>query len=188
MGGRGGSASGRYGSPSRAKNDAAFYDSITPSEWADFSSYPGAGYQFINGALRGTSNRHDFIGNRMVPNIDRMFDRAPLSAAAMVVHRRSGGLDDLEVGDVFSDAAYTSTSTSRAKTDKFEGKRLEIRVPKGTPMLNVEALTKKRNPDDLPWEERERLLPRGSKFRVTGKDEAGNLTVQWIGQEKGDWP
>jgi hypothetical protein len=81
------------------------------------------------------------------------------------------------VGDTFTDRAYVSTSTERGTADQFRtdhgrlgeeaGALIEIRLPKGTNGADMTALS-------LAYSESEILLPRGSRFRITGiRDEGG---------------
>lgn len=153
--------------------------------------YSSNAYHNINAHLRSdlplsdSSNVSDYI-----TDIDAAMNTAPPLIQEGTVFR---GMDlrgfTPEVGATFTDKGFVSTSLDIAAGERFaeiaaeRGREgitdiaiAEIRVPSGTravPMFKVwEAHSKT---SDMATREREILLPRGSRFRVTkvGRDSKG---------------
>ena len=78
------------------------------------------------------------------------------------------------VGGVFKDASYVSTTTNLDTARRFKGSNpiLEIELPEKTKYLDLDTLF---NIDRKHWSEQEFLLPKNSKFAVTGLDEQNNI-------------
>jgi hypothetical protein len=125
-----------------------------------------------------------------VKNLDSILEKFEGLPEDTIVYRGVGGrskrYQDLKVGEEISDAGYTSTSlnegvawgfaTGDDGADDYRGFLIEIRLPKGTKVIDPIAATES-DPEKLFREraqergantttEREFILPRGSKFRV----------------------
>lgn len=104
------------------------------------------------------------------PALDALLDRSKLPHAIQV-HRGLGDPDgsllaQLKPGAVFEDRGYVSTTTEKAVAEHF--------VDKGAIMLDVEVPAGSRAIVPSRWsttdlDEREVLLPRGSRFEVVGQ-------------------
>lgn len=85
-------------------------------------------------------------------------------------------------GEIYSDKSFVSTSTDYNVACRFrtqENPILEIEVPEGSKYLDMDAMF---NIDRQHWKESEYLLPRNSKFLVTGYDILRNvIKVKYLG-------
>jgi hypothetical protein len=149
-----------------------YVDNLDPSAKQALWDYTGEtfpSYHDMNGHLRGTPGfgpspevLHD------IGEMDRVMSTRPVPDDIMVV--RGTGLGHLNLrspldmlGKTYPDKGYTSTSLGNHPVSSFAGKEaiLHLRVPKGTPALWLEKVSK------FDVTERELLLARGSEFRVT---------------------
>ena len=169
-------------------------------------SYIGSGHAGINGDLRDPdgpmSSRADAaggggVGAMQIDRMDQAFSQDNMGVELTRDAKLYRGvqaersidahpMSKLEAGDEFTDLGFTSTSTNTAVTRDFidrdargesEGIQFNITAPAGTTVIGgMDA-------------EQELILPRGSKFRVTGKtrlqgqDEDDPDT--WMGTESG---
>ena len=136
------------------------------------NKYAGNGYSRLNNSLRTNKGELTEATRATVEQLDSALRRAKVPEDVMVFRgiKSQALAKKLEIGAEFHDHAFVSTSLHRSVAEKFSregpGKRgavLEIRVPKGT---NAAAFDSIWNGGNL--KEHELLLPRGSKFRVTG--------------------
>ena len=161
------------------------------------SKYTGDDYESINSFLRGQMDKEDYdyynryveYGYRLkshVKYIDSAISKFRLDKDIKVYRTcEKDILDKLNVGDVFHDSGFSSTS---AITDKLASGsvRMEIDVPKG----------KGRGAwvDNLSWkkgEEYEFLLARGTDFEVKEIKEKGKevlVKLKVLGSEKDKFP
>ncbi|MCX4734852.1 ADP-ribosyltransferase [Streptomyces sp. NBC_01363] len=149
-----------------------YVDNLDPSAKQALRDYTGEtfpSYHDMNGYLRGTEGygpsaavTHD------IAEMDRVLSTRAVPDDIMVV--RGTGLGHLKLdspfdmlGQTYPDKGYTSTSLGNHPVSGFAGKEaiLHLRVPKGTPALWLEKVSK------FDVEERELLLARGSEFKVT---------------------
>ncbi|MGW0960450.1 ADP-ribosyltransferase, partial [Streptomyces gelaticus] len=149
-----------------------YVDNLDPSAKQALWDYTGEtfpSYHDINGHLRGTPGfgpkpevLHD------IAEMDKVMSTRPVPDDIMVV--RGTGLGHLKLdspldmlGKTYPDKGYTSTSLGNHPVSGFAGKEaiLHLRVPKGTPALWLEKVSK------FDVSERELLLARGSEFKVT---------------------
>lgn len=70
-------------------------------------------------------------------------------------------LVDKWIGKTLTEKAYTSTSMSNVKNFSDRPILFEITIPKGTHAAEVKSISQYKNEDEL-------LLPRNSKFKITG--------------------
>ncbi|MFB6711805.1 ADP-ribosyltransferase [Streptomyces sp. NPDC056358] len=149
-----------------------YVDNLDPSAKQALWDYTGEtfpSYHDMNGHLRGTPGfgpkpevLHD------IAEMDRVMSTRPVPDDIMVV--RGTGLGHLKLdspldmlGKTYPDKGYTSTSLGNHPVSGFADKEaiLHLRVPKGTPALWLEKVSK------FDVSERELLLARGSEFKVT---------------------
>ncbi len=155
---------------------ADFHEQLGAGETNALLSYSGVGYTSINQGLR------DSKGTKVTARIAKMddaFAKAPALEQDIVVARgtSSGGgrWAKLKTGDVFQDHGFVSTSVNSGKA--FSGStQIKIRVPKGSKGIFMNELLSEHS------NEREYLLPRSSKFRITGV-EVNNAGVRNIQME-----
>ncbi|MFD7067775.1 ADP-ribosyltransferase, partial [Streptomyces sp. NPDC059913] len=149
-----------------------YVDNLDPSAKQALWDYTGEtfpSYHDMNGYLRGTAGygpRPEVLHN--IAEMDRVMSTRPVPDDIMIV--RGTGLGHLKLdspydmlGQTYPDKGYTSTSLGNHPVDSFAGKEaiLHLRVPKGTPALWLEKVSK------FDASERELLLARGSEFKVT---------------------
>ncbi|MFF2014069.1 ADP-ribosyltransferase [Streptomyces sp. NPDC058195] len=149
-----------------------YVDNLDPSAKQALWDYTGEtfpSYHDMNGYLRGTSGygpRPEVLHD--IAEMDRVMSTRPVPDDIMIV--RGTGLGHLNLsspydmlGETFPDKGYTSTSLGNHPVSSFAGKEaiLHLRVPKGTPALWLEKVSK------FDASERELLLARGSEFKVT---------------------
>lgn len=146
---------------------------LSPKQQEMVRWYQHFGYRSINKGLRsGTLSKS---AKQAVDLIDSSFSPAPED---LVVYRGSkwveghpvfGARGGVKVGAEFSDPAYTSTTTEEGVAREFtNATAVRISIPKGTSTLNVSAEMGK--VEGGKKQEKEILLPRDSKFRVTKVD------------------
>ncbi|MFI6063550.1 ADP-ribosyltransferase [Streptomyces sp. NPDC051286] len=161
-----------------------YVNDLDPSAKQALRDYTGdtfPSYKDMNGYLRGDP----YYGPRPevlhdISEMDRVMSTRPVPEDVMVVRGTGIGHLDLDsplemMGGTFGDEGYLSTSLGNHPVPSFAGKEaiLHLRVPKGTPALWLEKVSK------YGVEEREILLGRGSEYRVTRVfvDEAGKAQV-----------
>lgn len=178
---------------------------------ASLTRYIQSGNGAINGLLRGVS-RHTLDGTE--PNeiraLDNLFDNTP-PLPKMTVYRgltvngvkRLTGNGELvdAIGTVVSDPAFISTSKDKEVAQDFStnisadahGMRgfMTISLPKGSNGVNVARTINSKSGWDAT--EKEILLPRGSKFRITAinvrtdpkfGDKVVHIKADWLGSER----
>ncbi|WP_308432437.1 ADP-ribosyltransferase, partial [Streptomyces echinoruber] len=124
-------------------------------------------YTQINGFLRGEIPEVSSHIQHTIDEMDKVMGTRPVPEDVMVV--RGTGIDHLNLrsplemeGNIYGDAAYTSTALGKTVPPPFDLKpvHMHLRVPKGTPALWIDHISA--NPG-----EREMLLARGTKYKVT---------------------
>jgi hypothetical protein len=157
-----------------------FLDDLSPESRQALRTYSGNDYDLINSHLRFGDSLDDSL-KHTIAEMDKVMDTRPVPEDMMIV--RGTGVDHIKVGGrpidtpldmldgTFDDKAFTSTALGRTPPPPFDGKPvwMHLRVPKGTPALWIDHLSK------YPGE-RELLLARGSEYTVTRVffDEAQN--------------
>jgi hypothetical protein len=155
------SVSGRILSISNRRGEGVTESTFAAAD--QWISYCAIGYEKINSQLR----QGDASSDR-VRNMDRAFGLFGIRMTKSVTVTRAMTVDtplDLEVGQVIEDKAYVSTSLSSVEAKKFmhvsdydSSVMFKIKVPAGVRML-----------PGMIRHEQELILPRGTKFEVTGK-------------------
>jgi hypothetical protein len=136
--------------------------------------YSGGSYDAINNQLRGDAQSDLMpIGptggdwDDVIAHADKLFDEVPPLTQNVVLSRKVGSdggafpksPPPMTPGAVFTDHGYVSTSKSR---DVWSGPvQMEVRVPKGMKVLDLNHTTGSNHPSEL-----EVLLPRGVRYRV----------------------
>ena len=145
--------------------------------------YQGDRYVDINKILRGQGDtmtpEQRKVAYKAVSKLDRLFSRAPYASSDMVVYRGVSRdyadiLKSYDIGDVFIDRGYSSTTLDRDEArvfastpgeDSSQGVILEIAID-GRGIYVPAFLGGEGDGND---DEREFLLPRGSVFKVVSK-------------------
>lgn len=151
-------------------------DVILPddAEKAAILAYKGSGFRDMNKFLRGRPQRflEAFKTEKDMQGAIRSLDvfiGKQATKSDVKLYRKIGsdvfGSDGPKIGTSFVDKGYVSTNKSHFGMDTFrpDGWLVDIAVPKGTPAADIEEY---RSKGQHGWE-REVLLPRGQKFRVT---------------------
>lgn len=132
---------------------------LTPQESAACQYYSSSGYMSINDELRSSQGKLKGAHGEQVKQLDAAIAKHP-APRTFLVERGTEGIDyfsKMDVGSTYVDHGYSST----AATEGFDTQvQLHIEVPKGYPAAPI--------PSNHPVEN-EVLLPRGTKFKVTGK-------------------
>ncbi|GAA3304144.1 hypothetical protein GCM10020295_54520 [Streptomyces cinereospinus] len=160
-----------------------FLDDLPTESREALRTYSGNEYDLINSHLRFGNDLDDSL-KHTISEMDKVMDTRPVPEDVMIV--RGTGVDHIKInghplkspldmqGGVFDDQAYTSTALGKTPPPPFDGKPvwMHLRVPKGTPALWIDHLSK------YPGE-RELLLARGSEYKVTRAfmDQAGKWHV-----------
>lgn len=151
-------------------------------------SYTGGQYTDINAALRTGDHMAWATGSqqRVIRGMDRAFEATSgLSKTTTLWRGLSEDHQGLTVGGVFEDRGFVSTAPSRKTAEHFVGDKgvlIRITAPKGTRAL-APMLTGKPSPElsgmirrdgaevsaVVGGAEPELVLPRGTKFKVTGR-------------------
>jgi hypothetical protein len=166
---------------------AAAYAKETHGEWAKnlskdqraaLSVYGGENYQSVNEGLRAGKVPEAY--KQTVKDLDSAIDAAPAFSSETKLYRgiADGVAEELKVGTEFQDHGYTSTSINRHVASGFaEDSMIEVVALKGTKAASVDAAGTSPYKDQNS--ENEYILPRGTKYKVTGKrdDRESGLTV-----------
>lgn len=181
------------GTPTKLPNFVV--NPLTPEEAEQIKevveSYGAGGYTRINGTLRGKTEAEmktvfwsDYTRSELKKELalmDRAMEVAQPLEKELVTYRGVKGrladaLDELKVGDEYTDLAFMSTSTSPKVAQAFSfgtnSKIMKIVNPKGSKGLDMSKFI-----DDAEYES-EFVLPRGSRLRVVSiVDNVFNMEV-----------
>ncbi len=139
-----------------------------------------------NGLLRGfsryshgpenyTAAQRAYYQNE-ISTMQKMIERTPTTEDRVLYRGVTKRLSDkLTDGTVFQDKGFTSITTDKKiALDRFtgfspeeKGRVFEVRVPKGTPLLDVDRIANPTNDPEYTTE-REHILGHGTRFRVKG--------------------
>lgn len=121
----------------------------------------GSGHAKVNNELRENLEMSKDT-REIVTDIDNAIDKAPPIKETQLYRKIYGSPSRMgwEVGGEYQDLGYMSTSKSPQWVHAGGDVAMVIKVPKGTRGLDVESIASKK-------EEREILLPRGTKFVIT---------------------
>jgi hypothetical protein len=147
-------------------------------------SYQGSGFTSINGFLRSGNISSQPLGTVIdeIDKIDKLMEKAPKLPKDAVFYRMVP--EDIvevirayEVGDLVTDAAFTSTSSEEDLPNDYF--RLEIYAPAGTTGIYVQGYL---NGEDILEfsEEQEFLIDRNTTFRVVAKSQSDDGTVMSV--------
>ncbi len=139
---------------------------LTATHKSAIQSYTGMGYSEINDALRKGTKLDDHL-EKKVKALDEALKPPPGAPFDMTVHRGlilpKDVLDKLQVGKVWGDNAYMSTSVGHG----FSGSvKLHIAVPKGSGGAYVQTISNHKG-------EKEWLLPRHTLLKVIKREQLG---------------
>jgi hypothetical protein len=145
--------------------------SLTPDEAKAIRSYTGSGYRTINKHLRSNAVSRPSSIEKAIRDLDSALDKGRLQEG--VVLFRGTKLENfginpntLRFGDVIPDTAFTSTAVTPGSA--WNGTKMEIRVPKGTPAAYVDLQHQGQYVTANPGE-REMIVGRtASELRVVG--------------------
>lgn len=165
-------------------------------------NYRGFGHININDTLRNPENFKDSDYDRQIAeaakvdhaNLDSIMEKAPALEQDIVVYRgmKTGAAEALgmadvtlygdnakapEVGRVIHDKGYASTTLVHGESMSMfgtSGMVLEVKVPKGTKALSMNAADKENLSMNF---EHEMLLPRDSAMVITGSYKADGYTI-----------
>ena len=146
----------------------SFQSSLSSAEEYDTTHYTGSGSGGINDGLREdaylTKDQESII-----ENIDSALQKGELPRDTFLY--RMGRTPSNQIGDVFTDKGFISTSTSRSVAESFNPKSsrsdlIRISAPKGTKGGQLNRVS-------LHPHESEFLLPRETSFRITGFQRLG---------------
>lgn len=144
-----------------------------PEEIVALKAYSGATYYEVNGMLRGTADFTDKQRKRYTEEAE--FTSAALSALPSyngMVYRGANLSQDIidkyKVGEVFTEKAFTSTSSKESVTDSF----VAPEDAKRTVKYNIQSKKGKsiKEFSQVP-EEEEILFDSNTSFKVLGKEE-----------------
>jgi DNA polymerase III epsilon subunit-like protein len=151
-----------------------------------FDEYYGLGLQLIDYQNQQYTSINDNLrkGYSVAATLDKVFDNAPTLPEDVVLYRgvSSAYADELiasyDVGDMFTDLGYSSTSISRQEIGSFakyssgeSAVTLEIVAPKGTKGVYLNSFL---GNSSQYKSELEVLLDRGTTFRVISRTEGVN--------------
>lgn len=140
--------------------------------------YTGGRFRDVNETLRFPDAARPYSDTQdIIDNLDSAFEAAPPLPGSVTVRRRVRRAESMfgepgsRVGGTFTDDGFVSTTVGQ--TDEYFGDtQIDIKVPKGAKLLDVKDNSN--NP-----REAEMLLPRGTRFKVTG-DEVDDRGVRQI--------
>ncbi len=173
--------------------------------------YMGGGAEEVNSWLvglksdaEGATKRDEKWFNAVVKTLDKLISLSPKTKKDMVVYRgvdkRTKNnklydmLSNLQPGDEFDNAAYSSTSIVESVAQNFKGRAgylLEIVVPKGSRGFFADPASGRKvedeeaysNPESFSEMEAEFILPRNTVFKVISR-EGDKIKVVVVPKEK----
>ena len=173
--------------------------------------YMGGGAEEVNSWLvglksdaEGATKRDEKWFNAVVKTLDKLISLSPKTKKDMVVYRgvdkRTKNnklydmLSNLQPGDEFDNAAYSSTSIVESVAQYFKGRAgylLEIVVPKGSRGFFADPASGRKvedeeaysNPESFSEMEAEFILPRNTVFKVISR-EGDKIKVVVVPKEK----
>jgi ADP-ribosyltransferase exoenzyme len=134
----------------------------------------------INHALRKGSLARDDERDEAIKSLDDAFQYAVATPRDYLVYRGMGPSHHT-VGEEWQDKGFVSTSSSRSVANAFAetngGYLVEVTIPKGTKMIapmvspdkDRRIYEEEQEGAEIVRDESELTLPRGSKFKITGK-------------------
>lgn len=150
-------------------------------------AYCGPYSDDVNNYLRTGKYGENNLGDETLDYVDAIDNLISQTETPrdMALYRGVGGdgyatFAALKVGDVYTDNGFISTTPDPewlgeflpANGGGYKGTVLEISLPKGSQCLSVkkyfEGVSKRYAPSDDILSENEHILPRGTKFKVTG--------------------
>jgi hypothetical protein len=162
--------------PTRITSAQAWQDSLTPDELYTLKVYASSGYRDINTALRAASTG-DAALTREILAIDAALARSALPVDTTLYRAApASAFEGVQVGSVFTDRAYGSTSLSPVIQQDFANYLKEagdtpvyitINAPAGTSGGYISGILPSMN-------EQEWLLARGTQYRVTSLTKSGD--------------
>lgn len=133
------------------------------------NGYKMADYDVINRGLR-SGNFYDEVYKDNVKELDKLIDKSILNENTIAYRGLTdSGKKRIGNANVFEDKGFVSASMSPNVASSFSNKKgdlLEIYIPKGKNILPIDKFT---SADLGEFNEREFVLPHGSKFKVLGK-------------------
>jgi hypothetical protein len=155
---------------------------LTSDEFDHVYNYSKYNFRGINRHLR--DHEHDFNTYSEIPHIDSAIAKHKVKDDIHVYrrfsHEQPHMLDTAEIGDTVHDKGFVSTTldgghtgfihTAHPKDDSL----IKIHIPKGSHAMYLNKHRASHFPD-----EHEVLLPRGSKFKYTGK----STFINHLGQD-----
>lgn len=139
---------------------------LTPEQLKALKVYGGNAHHPINNSLRRGNLPHDEYV-KTIKDLDDAIEAAPPTSTPVVAYRGVGvGVaNQMTPGKEFTDHGYSSTSINKHIAHGFaEDALIEVSIPKGARLAAMDAIS-----DDPEDTENEFLLPRGTRYRVTGK-------------------
>ncbi len=160
--------------PSMYGTGATLNSELTDDEKASLKDYTGEGYIPINSSLRGKGLNHP-DNKKNITNLDSAIKKSRFDKSVSYLLYRGIGknrkdeissqigtnLDDkTAVGRVYTDSGYVSTSLQTSTANRFGNHLLTIKTKPGANGIDLAGGSSNAL-------EKEVLLPRGSKFRIT---------------------
>jgi hypothetical protein len=146
-------------------------EGLPAGEKAAVKRYTGSDYYSINSSLRGGQ----IPDENLIRKIDQGLNRGYLERNTILSRGVSQDIfKDMNIGDVFTDHGYISTTVNERAS--FGGIKIRIEAPAGTKGQAVDTISRHRG-------EREFLLPRGTKFKILERKQVGgvlNYTVRIV--------
>ena len=116
---------------------------------------------------------------KSVTNLEQIFNtesQVQRTTKAITVYRgMHTSIDNIgEVGDIFTDKSFTSTSTNRKVAERFAGNNpiMELEIPEDTKYLNLDNIF---NIDHIHWREDELLLENNNSVEILEIDKVNNV-------------
>jgi hypothetical protein len=141
---------------------------LTADQLAAVKRYTGSSYYDMNSALRGVRETTEHY-KKYIEDLDTVFEPQPFNS---IVYRNVDvdafagvALDESSIGVVYSDPAFMPTSIN-GSYGSTRPVNMVIDVPEGSLTRYVDPISTNRG-------EKEVILPRGSKFMMTGIEKTG---------------
>lgn len=164
--------------------DVQSYRQIAGTQQTALSDYTGSGHTLMNQYLRFDETPYGWTEksyvNEYVNPLKRAIASQPRTSADLIVGRIGYLPKGLKVGGEFTDKGFVSTARYGGDMSYGRGEKMIISLPKGTQLIDVNKSFESFGSRNSTAEEKEMILPPGSKFRVDAINNDGTYVLTHI--------
>lgn len=174
---------GRFAAGSSGeKKDGDYASKFSHDEKYSIAHYSGLGYGEVNGLLRGNKIQNEDEAKEHIKNLDSAMNKTSTESDQTVYRGmydtpQLHSMGESSVGKTIEMPTYWSTTTDKSVAESLafgsKGVLFEINVPKGSRAIEAEHFKS----HSVQGKEKELILPRGGKYKITGYKKQGKKSV-----------